>query len=233
MIKTKRFSSPQSAIRTPSSQRGAVLIMSLIILAAITLLGVTNIESSSMQMKMVTSQKERNIKFSVAESALRQVETLLETQFMPIKDDLYTDCTRGNRCFNETCANGFCFQGNYQSDTATELACEVYDDSITARRRYWEEPDIWSTSSTHKTLNSVIVEGQSYTPKYIIEFLCFVDPVANDGIDFNALSTANANNGEPLFRISVFIEGEERGKTSIMLQSTKVLDLAYYEEFLE
>lgn len=55
-------------------QRGAALVISLIILALMTLIGVTAIQVSTQQEKMVANARDSNNAFQAAESALRRAE---------------------------------------------------------------------------------------------------------------------------------------------------------------
>ena len=209
-----------------SAQKGAALIMSLVILAAITLLGVTNIESSSLEMKLVSAQKERNIRFAAAEAALRTAENRLETEATFTSATDLTDACSGSWCFDENCGGntgadvgGLCFQGEYLQTDLTRFECEAFDTgSGNDYKTYWEDATIWSNADTHQEVSISIGASNQVTAKYIIEFLCFVaDP--DSGLPFNALP-GNGNNGEPLFRISVFVEGDGDRSSSVLLQST-------------
>ncbi len=220
--KFKHFSFPVNY----SKQSGAALIMSLVILAAITILGVTNIESSSLEMKMVSAQKERNTRFAVAEAALRRAELELENNATISKvTDLMPDECTGNWCFNEDCSGGtpggsdiggLCFQGNYEITDIYRYQCESFDG---IDQRFWEDPSIWSDDSKHQDIDINIGDSTSVNAKYIIEFLCFV-PDPESGLPFNLTPIGNGNNGEPLFRISVLVEGSGDRSSSVMLQST-------------
>lgn len=60
--------------RTQSSQRGAALIIGLIMLLILTLLGVTAISNVTLQERMASSLMDRNLAFQAAEMALRRAE---------------------------------------------------------------------------------------------------------------------------------------------------------------
>lgn len=66
---------PISAVR----QRGATLVVALIILVVMTLLGVTSMQSATMQERMAGNVRDMNVAFQAAEAALREGEEFLST----------------------------------------------------------------------------------------------------------------------------------------------------------
>lgn len=68
---TPRHDIPQHDIRR---QRGAVLIVSLIMLLVMTLLGVSSMKGSAMEEKMTRNLHDKNLAFQAAEAALRAAE---------------------------------------------------------------------------------------------------------------------------------------------------------------
>ena len=206
-----------NSIANPNSQNGAALLMSLIILAVISVMGIANIESSSLEMKLVNSQRERNIKFAVAESALNTAEEYLETTINPKMADFYTDSCSGSDCFESACNDGTCFQGVFEAGDS-RYGCEVFD-TRTTRTTYWEDQSLWETKAID--LGNVTIDGIEMTRNFIVEFLCFVD-TPDDGAVF---SSAEPNAGEPLFRVTVLVDDDGNRATAVMLQSTVMLDL--------
>ncbi len=70
------------AVLNPSiakHQSGVVLVISLIMLLALTLIGVTSSSVTGLEEKMAANTKDKNLAFQAAESALRWVETSLGT----------------------------------------------------------------------------------------------------------------------------------------------------------
>ncbi len=182
------------------NQSGAALIVALVLLLAITIIGLSNMQSSSLEMKMITSALDRGKALAAAEGALRRVEEELTDNIVLTNNDLVAD-------FQDTCPNGLCFQGSYEADM-TEYECEVVDSSTTADRvHFWRQSALWDSAATHGT-----VDVGTYEAKYLVEFLCFID---KDG----TFTYENQWNGEPLFRISVLVEGDG-GIAPVMLQST-------------
>ena len=60
-------------------QKGAVLVVTLMILLVVTLLTVSNMRSSVLEEKMAGNTSDRNVAFQAAESALREGEVFLES----------------------------------------------------------------------------------------------------------------------------------------------------------
>jgi type IV pilus assembly protein PilX len=65
------------------SQQGAVLVVSLIILVAVTLLGITSMKQASTEQAMAGNLRESTIAFQAAEVGLASAEALLATGSQP------------------------------------------------------------------------------------------------------------------------------------------------------
>lgn len=190
-------------------QGGAALVVALVLLAAITIVGVSNMQSTMLEMKMVTSTMDRNRAFSIAEGALLEAESILENSLNLNFAGLHTDDCSSN-CFTSTCNDGLCFDGEFENNDPA-FFCSISPSADTsARTFFWrdESLDVWETAGKHRIVNVGLNQV-----KYIIEFLCFVD----DGNGNFGVSDPTA--GDPLFRITVFVEGEG-GLSPVMLQST-------------
>lgn len=57
-----------------NNERGAALIVALVILVALTLVGVTSMQTTTLQERMSGNVRDRNVAFQAAESALRNAE---------------------------------------------------------------------------------------------------------------------------------------------------------------
>jgi type IV pilus assembly protein PilX len=69
---------PAFHCNVPARQRGAVLIVSLLILLIMTMIGVSSLQSSATEEKMASNSRDRNVGFQSAEAALREAEDFLE-----------------------------------------------------------------------------------------------------------------------------------------------------------
>lgn len=75
MFYTLRIPSSHRPIR---AQRGAVLVVSLLILLVLTIIGVSGMQSSTLEEKMASNSRDRNVAFQSSEAALRDAEEYIE-----------------------------------------------------------------------------------------------------------------------------------------------------------
>lgn len=92
-------------------QNGAVLLVSIIMLIAITMMGLVGMKSSILQEKLVAGSMDQNIAFQAAESALRDAERYINASLNTASD------------FNTACTNGLCFP----STTTTSVWAAITD----------------------------------------------------------------------------------------------------------
>lgn len=188
---------------------GAALVVALVLLVAVTVIGLANMQSASLETKMVASQKLRNLNFAIAESGLAAAEKNLYSTLQLKTHNLFTD-TCGSKgtnslCFTNPCSKGLCFDGTYSSSLSRD-ECEIASGAnTTPRAKFWEDTTVWSTASKHGT---VTAGAHDKTVKYIVEFLCFSGP------EF----TSKPNSSDALFRVTVLYEPDTQAPP-IMLQS--------------
>ena len=77
MRKDSQMHQTISATGQPQRQRGATLVVALIILVVLTLLGVTAMQGATMQERMAGNARDVNVAFQAAEAALRDGEGFL------------------------------------------------------------------------------------------------------------------------------------------------------------
>lgn len=104
-------------------QKGAVLIVGLIMMFVMTLISVSSISSSVLETQMSTNYRDRQVAFQAAEAALRRGERLTASNIV-------------KTAYTTTCNNGLCLAD--LQDSAN------YPD-------YWLDPTIWSTTGKHIT----------------------------------------------------------------------------------
>lgn len=181
--------------------KGAVLIVALVVLAAITIIGTTGMQSASLEMKMIASTIDRNETFSIAESALSLFEEELELIVNDV-DDLFSDvCTVLDACFTENCEGGLCFSG----ELLLSMSDPVAECVLTPVAPKWLDSETWREASYHQTVE-LNISGEVHEVKGIFEFLCF-----------------QGDASRPLFRITSFYDDANR--PPVMLQSTYVVSL--------
>lgn len=200
-------------------QQGATLIVSLVILAVVTLLGVASMRSSNLELRMAASARDRAVAFQRAETALARIENSLSTTPPPYGINNFSSAC-GNNCFNENCDNGLCFAGDFANANST-TQCRLAP-VAPPQKEFWKDDTIWETKALQMPVAKTSTSVDSVEDvKYLIEFLCFV-PRSNQQI------TSSAKDGEgdvPLFRITVRATGES-ARSTVMLQSTyRVSDL--------
>jgi type IV pilus assembly protein PilX len=207
----------KGTVKNLRNQKGTALIVSLIILAVVTLLGISGMQSSNTELKLAASMRDRGVAFEAAEAALAVVEVNLAND-PPSREKLYSICA-GAGCYNKTCEGGLCFEGKY-SLASSEFECEVVDYFGTTRRKtFWDDTalNVWVNTAKHQTVH---IDSLKTDVKYIVEFLCFVPRDKDTTFD----SGAGKNNGAPLFRITALAEGNAE-RAAVALQSTyKVLN---------
>lgn len=133
----------------PQHQSGAVLVISLIMLLLLTIIGVTGVQSTSLEEKMAGNMRDKNLAFQAAESALNAAEKSLDTALPP---------------FDAAGTGGF-----YSAASTIPTAAAILTDA------FWttnldDHPVATSTVTTDKLGNGVA------TPVYIIQKLaaaCF------------------------------------------------------------
>ena len=65
-------------IRPPQQERGAVLVVSLIMLLIVTMIAVSSMQGTIMEEKMAGNTRDRNLAFQTAESSLREAEIYVQ-----------------------------------------------------------------------------------------------------------------------------------------------------------
>jgi type IV pilus assembly protein PilX len=188
-------------------QGGAVLVVCLVILLIMTVLGISGLQNSTLEMNMSASNKDRRLAFEYAEAQLLSVEAGLVASPPDIKKT-YTGCT-GNGCFTTGCQKGWCFDGVFTGEDPQ--ACYLVDPTLSSYTDSSENASLWSDNTKYAT-------GTNDT-KYIVEFLCYTPKTK--GVQAEAaqdLGTDAGGNLVPLYRVSVFAEGPA-GRAKLKLQS--------------
>lgn len=74
---------PHRCVCHSARERGATLVVSLVMLLILTLLGTTAMQSTSLEEKMAGNTRDRNVAFQAAEAALREGERVLAQPVLP------------------------------------------------------------------------------------------------------------------------------------------------------
>ena len=103
-LKSVHFAS--APFNRPSKQSGVVLFISLVMLLILTVLGLSSVQTTTLQERMARNARDTNLAFQAAESAVKDAEKLIETF------NSLVSFTAGG-------ANGagFYFEGDYDATT--------------------------------------------------------------------------------------------------------------------
>lgn len=170
-------------------QRGVALVAGLILLVVVTLLGLSNLQTVSLQEKMTAATFDRQLAFQAAEAALREAEAYVEANKpTPSYTDTTVDlCPSGGSAINN-CTNG---------------VCPPPDKDCPAR---WL-PAAGFTQWQNATVSLPALAG---TPQYFIEYLGNTFPCADGG----GTDPKNCKN----YRITAR-SNAGAGRAQVMLQS--------------
>jgi type IV pilus assembly protein PilX len=177
-------------------QKGAALIVSLVLLTLVALLGVAGVQTIGLEEKMAGHSFDRNLAFQAAEAALREAEAripALRATLGAIPDDLpaaqYTDTT----CQFSSCQAGVCAR----------------PDPVCHER--WSDPNFtgWVNATP------VTAGNLSITPQYFIEVASRATPCETNVIVQDLQGTCTS------FRVTARTTPQE-GRAQVMLQSVFV-----------
>jgi len=188
------------AMNSRYRQRGALMVVALIFLLIVSMLAMSTVDTTGLEMRMASNNRDQQMAFEAAEYTLSFVETQI-AEMGGFSDDSLANNNCGALCFTDDCEGGYCFNGEDPLDWAN---CEV----DASADEFWEDPDIWSDSDYHLTLD---VPGSDVDTKYIVEFRCYTARDASQPMDL----TNNAR----VYRITAFATGEG-GRGRVMLRST-------------
>lgn len=136
-------------MQNKQKQEGIVLFMSLVMLLLLTVLGVSSIQTTSLQQRMARNANDGNLAFQAAEVALRDGEDLLEN-LNNLTTDFGVPTPPGDQCPTFTMrVKGYYFEA---------APCAVPN---------WKELD-W-TGDAGFIDSTINVTGVATQPKYIVE----------------------------------------------------------------
>jgi Tfp pilus assembly protein PilX len=110
-------------------QKGAVLIVGLVILLVVTMIGVGGQQSTVLQERMAGNMRQNNIAFQAAEAALQAALSYIESQGLPIPatdsgtDLVWTSCTVAR-------ASGAAATEEEGGTVANDHACKRFENTI-------------------------------------------------------------------------------------------------------
>lgn len=190
----------------PYKQKGSIIIISLIMLALLTIIGLTGVRISNLEERMSGNFRDHELAFQSAEAALSEAEAFVENTTFSTTD-FQTGCS-GTHCFSADCTNGLCFDvSNFPSSGPAASSCTNSD------TKPWQDWTLWADSTKVKTASTLT--GTNSAAKYIVEFRCFV---VKDDTESNP-STSIFAQWAYSFRITVLANGGT-ADSQVMLQTT-------------
>jgi type IV pilus assembly protein PilX len=157
------------------NERGMVLVTSLALLLILTLLGISAMQTTTLEERMSGNISDRNIAFQAAEAALRDAEDEIfrELRFMNAYNGQPTDPVDTRRQvliadgpFTSACTNGLCY------NTANLTLAN------------WDATRMSAVAGNGVTYGSITgrapLAGVAAQPRYVIDFECF--PVVGESL---------------------------------------------------
>ncbi len=182
-------------------QSGMSLFPALMFLLVLSVLGISALNSTLMQEKMVSNTKDLNIAFQAAEAGLRDAE-----------DDVSKNIDTGS-VFTATCVNGLCKPPSTWPSPSSADISKLVDWSDSSKTRSY---GVYTSAPTLPTVAA--------QPKYVIERLTPppglpANPGSSVGIGCGA---GCVHSGGFAYRLTVLGTGA-RPETRVVLQSTYIV----------
>ncbi len=181
--------------------RGAVLVVSLVILLVVSIIGISTIQTATLEERMVASARDRDLAFQAAEAALTAAEARIEA-FTGIDGFQITSC-----------ADGLCPKLSYddtQEPWNNNSFCSGGAQSI------------WSCSASTTVDvdggDDNMASGFNALPRYYIELFSQYVPLGDD-INVTNIGDTVFNTEVTVFRVTAIGYGGS-DKSQVVLQST-------------
>ena len=181
-------------------QTGVALFMSLIMLLIITVLGLSSVQTTTLQERMARNARDSNLAFLAAESALKDAEAVIEA-FDALDNQFGVDPKDANP--RQCLASPQAASGRYHE---LDYNCQPN----------WELVD-WDGNTGFYT-SSVVVDGVASQPKYIIEHVKTISAF-EDRLNLTNIGEDLGAGRVQIFRVTAYgIGGTDSARA--MIQST-------------
>jgi len=181
----------------PNQQQGVVLVFCLILLLVTSLLGITAMNTTSLEESMTRNERDRHTAFQAAEAALREGERYVLSQA--------TSATAFVASFVDTCTNGLCTR----REDSNSFLYSATSPSPAGNMTIWNSAGKYRSHANTSLINS---KGITTTPKYIIEF------VGYQGDGGTCSPGSPTSYCDELYRVTAFATGGT-DDAKVMLQS--------------
>lgn len=187
-----------SMTHSARQQSGVALFMSLVMLLIITILGLSSVQTTTLQERMARNARDTNLAFQAAEASIKDAETIVETfnSLVDFGNDPRVDPTQ---CYASPNADdGYYYEAGYNCASN------------------WSQVD-WSAGAGYITAATAIT-GVAEQPKYIVEHVKTV--VADeDRLNLDNIGQDTGSGRAQIFRITVYGTGGT-DTAHVMIQST-------------
>ncbi|MES2626420.1 MAG: PilX N-terminal domain-containing pilus assembly protein [Pseudomonadota bacterium] len=193
--------------RTPRNirfnERGTLLVAVLFILLVTTILGLSAMDATGLEMQMSSNSREQLTTFAAAEYVIAQVTTQI-AEHDGFSNNSLSNHACDDLCFDDNCTGGYCFFGADSAGTSSWQSCMPGVSTLDATQE-----DVWSDNSGMH--NQLSIPDTEITAKFIIEFRCYA------AID-ESLAMDDANNTK-VFRITTLVTSVSK-RSRVMLRVT-------------
>jgi type IV pilus assembly protein PilX len=183
--------------QSPNRQRGATLAVALMFLVVLTLLSVSSVRTATMQERMAGNNRDRNLAFQAAESALRAAEVYL-------RDEVVDTANFNDDPEAATAGSNAGLLQKLEPDS-------TYTTREPGKAAYWRSVFNWTV---HSRQYGSDISNTLERPRYVIEWLGNIPTACISG-------NANCTGGNDVFRITARGVGLS-GNSVVYLQSTYV-----------
>ena len=201
-------------------QQGAALVVALIMLILMTLVGVTAMQVTTVQQKMVANNRDLNSAFQAAEIALRRGEDYILSMDIGKATEL-------DNLFTDSCTSGLCKPKPEDSDPQWLPPNVSWANDSTTTLKYGSEDMPVGASNLIRTISPLPESSVAKQPRFIVEDIT----PSGAGQPKGGLGTTKNNNeiNKGWFRITAQGYGqgqEENGEplSRVMLQSVRKKD---------
>ncbi|MEM7363079.1 MAG: PilX N-terminal domain-containing pilus assembly protein [Pseudomonadota bacterium] len=180
-----------------ASQQGVALFLSLVMLLLLTILGVSSVQTTSMQERMARNARDTNLAFQSAEAALRDGEDWIETNLISLAPFEAGGAEAGGLYYE----NDFDETSNWRAiDWDNDQACGS------------------STAPTGTRWGDTTVPGVCVQPKYIVEHVKTVIS-DQDLLNLDNIGQDTGAGRAQIFRITSYGTGGS-ATAHVMIQAT-------------
>ncbi len=152
-----------------STQKGSILILSLVLLVVATILALSSIDNTIMEERMAGNLYRQNIAFQNAESVLRQAESYVMALTKSNKPDPTADGSSG--VWTENCLEGLI--AGVDCEDLTEIAGNWWKygdvDTLTTGSLVWSQRDNTSSTGIFKYDNDT-ANGEAVNGFFVVEY---------------------------------------------------------------